>query len=277
VQRVSRNKLFDGHQDVYVHESVALGCSMRFGVFLPKDVELGTCPILFFLSGLTCTEQNVLTKAGAQRYCAEHGVILVCPDTSPRGTDVPDDAADDLGQGAGFYVNAVASPWSQHFQMYDYITDELRTLVLSSFPSSLRVGISGHSMGGHGALVMALRNPELFVSVSAFAPIVAPTRCPWGQKAFNAYLGPSGDLWRQYDATELVTRSQTSLPLILIDQGTSDPFLTSQLNPALFVQACEVTGQPCELRMHDGYDHSYYFIASFIGEHVARHARALRA
>lgn len=276
MQRIEHRACFGGWQDVYRHESTTLGCSMNFAVYLPPQAATDTLPVLYWLSGLTCTEQNFITKAGAQRYAAEHGVILIAPDTSPRGAEVPDAEGYDLGQGAGFYLNATALPWARHFRMYDYLVDELPALVESNLPSNDRRGIFGHSMGGHGALVIALRNPGRYRSISAFSPIVAPSQVPWGQKALEAYLGPDRQSWAQWDATELVRTAPERLP-ILIDQGSADEFLDGQLQPWRFKEAADAAGHPLLLRMQPGHDHSYYFIASFIGEHIAHHAAALRA
>ncbi len=276
MQRIEHRACFGGWQDVYQHESKVLGCTMNFAVYLPPQATAGKLPVLYWLSGLTCTEQNVITKAGAQRYAAEHGIILVAPDTSPRGKDVPDAEGYDLGQGAGFYVNATQAPWAKHFRMYDYVVDELPALVEAQLPATDARAISGHSMGGHGALVAALRNPGRYRSVSAFSPIVAPMQVPWGEKALTAYLGEDRAAWKQWDATELVASAREQLPL-LVDQGDADEFLSGQLKPELLRAACEAAGHPLELRMQPGYDHSYYFIASFIGEHVAHHTKALRA
>lgn len=247
---------------------------MRFGVFLPPGAEDRRRPVLFFLSGLTCTEQNVVTKAGAQRYCAEHGLILVAPDTSPRGDDVADAAGYDLGKGAGFYLTATQQPWSTHYKMDAYITEELPSL-LAEFTESRRFGITGHSMGGHGALVLALRNPGLYLSVSAFSPILTPSAVPWGQKAFGAYLGGDQEAWSAYDATALVAREGGEKLPLLIDQGSGDSFLDEQLPSTPFLAAAERGGHPVNYRLQPGYDHSYYFIASFMGDHVAHHAAAL--
>jgi S-formylglutathione hydrolase len=249
---------------------------MRFSVYRPPQAETGPVPVLYWLSGLTCTEENFTVKAGAQRYAAEHGVMLVAPDTSPRGLNLPgEDDAYDFGSGAGFYVDATEAPWSAQYRMYSYITGELPKLVLDEFPGDAeRQGVFGHSMGGHGALVCALRNPDLYRSVSAFAPIVAPTRVPWGKKAFCGYLGAERASWRKYDACELI-HDGARAPEILVDQGTVDGFLEEQLRPELLREACEATGQPLNLRMQDDYDHSYYFIASFVGDHIAHHAKAL--
>ena len=231
--------------------------------------------MLYWLSGLTCNEQNFITKAGAQRYAAEHGVILVAPDTSPRGDDVADADGYDLGKGAGFYVDATQAPWATHYRMYDYVVNELPALIEAQFPVTGARAISGHSMGGHGALVIALKNPGRYRSVSAFSPIVAPSQVPWGEKAFGAYLGDDRAAWRAFDATALVETATERLPL-LIDQGDADEFLDGQLKPHLLQAACEVAGHPIDLRLQPGYDHSYYFIQSFIGEHIAHHAKALR-
>ena len=232
--------------------------------------------MLYWLSGLTCTEQNFITKAGAQRYAAEHGVIIVAPDTSPRGDDVADAEGYDLGKGAGFYVNATQAPWSRHYRMYDYVVAELPALVEANFPVSDARAISGHSMGGHGALVIALKNPGRYRSVSAFSPIVAPSQVPWGEKAFTAYLGEDRAAWKSYDATALIAEASERLPL-LVNQGDADEFLANQLKPELLQAACAEAGHPLQLRLQPGYDHSYYFIESFIGEHIAHHAAALKA
>lgn len=275
MERLESHACYHGTQEVWTHRSDVLGCDMRFGVYLPPLAAHRACPVLYWLSGLTCTEQNFITKAGAQRYASEHGVILVAPDTSPRGAEVADAEGYDLGLGAGFYLNATQAPWSSHYRMYDYVVDELPALVEAHFGTSDARAISGHSMGGHGALVIALRNPQRYRSVSAFAPIVAPSQVPWGHKAFAAYLGEDREAWREWDATELVRRATRRLPL-LIDQGLADDFLATQLRPELLEAACEDAGYPLRLRRHPGYDHSYYFIASFIGEHIAHHAAALR-
>lgn len=276
MKRLEHRACFGGWQDVWEHASRVLGCTMRFGVYLPPQAAERACPAMYWLSGLTCTEQNFITKAGAQRYAAEHGVVIVAPDTSPRGPGVADDPADDLGQGAGFYVNATQAPWSQHYRMYDYVVDELPALVESHLPATGARGISGHSMGGHGALTIALRNPGRYRSVSAFSPIVAPSQVPWGQKAFAAYLGDHRSAWAAHDTVALIPESPERLKL-LIDIGDADPFLATQLQPERLREACSAAGHPLALRMQPGYDHSYYFVASFIGEHVAHHAEALRA
>ncbi|WP_379654564.1 S-formylglutathione hydrolase [Pseudoxanthomonas sp. UC19_8] len=277
MERIEHRACFGGWQDVYRHSSQVLGCHMNFAVYLPPQAQAGAkLPVLYWLSGLTCTEQNFITKAGAQRYAAEHGVIVVAPDTSPRGEEVADAEGYDLGKGAGFYVNATQQPWATHYRMDDYIVEELPALIEANFPVSDARSIFGHSMGGHGALAIALRNPQRYRSVSAFSPIVAPTQVPWGQKAFAAYLGEDREAWKAYDATELVKASAPRLPL-LIDQGDADEFLEGQLKPQLFAQAAAEVGYPITFRMQPGYDHSYYFMASFIGEHIAFHAAALRA
>ncbi|TXD38297.1 S-formylglutathione hydrolase [Lujinxingia vulgaris] len=275
MERVESYASFGGTQEVWKHRSEVLDCEMKFAVYLPPAAAEGPCPVLYWLSGLTCTEQNFITKAGAQRYAAEEGVIIVAPDTSPRGEDVADAEGYDLGKGAGFYVNATREPWAAHYQMHDYVVDELPALIEANFPVSEKRAIFGHSMGGHGALVLALRNPGRYASVSAFSPIVAPTQVPWGEKALGAYLGDDREAWKAWDATELVATATERLPL-LIDQGDSDQFLAEQLQPERLVGACEEVGHPIELRMQPGYDHSYYFIASFIGDHIRHHARALK-
>ena len=275
MERIEHRACFGGWQDVYRHRSEVLGCEMTVGVYFPPQVQQGPSPVLYWLSGLTCNEQNFITKAGAQRYAAEHGIILVAPDTSPRGDDVADADGYDLGKGAGFYVNATREPWSRHYRMYDYIVDELPAWVESDPSASNVRAISGHSMGGHGALTIALKNPGRYRSVSAFSPIVAPSQVPWGEKAFGAYLGDDRDAWKQYDAVALVGSATERLPL-LVDQGGDDEFLDGQLRPQLLQAACEAAGHPLALRIRPGYDHSYYFIASFIGEHIAHHAKAMK-
>lgn len=275
VQRIESHASSGGTQQVWSHASSATDCDMRFAIYLPPQAQRGPVPVLYWLSGLTCTEQNFITKAGAQRHAAEHGIAIVAPDTSPRGEGVPDAEGYDLGVGAGFYVDATQAPWAAHYRMDTYVVDELPALVEANFPVTDARAISGHSMGGHGALTLALRNPGRYRSVSAFSPIVAPSRVPWGQKAFAAYLGDDREAWKRHDATELVMASTEKLP-ILIDQGDADEFLQSQLKPEWLEAACAAAGHPLTLRMQPGYDHSYYFIASFIGEHTAYHARALR-
>lgn len=276
IERIEHRACFGGWQDVYRHGSDVLGCEMNVAVYLPPQAESGAkLPVLYWLSGLTCTEQNFITKAGAQRYAAEHGLILVAPDTSPRGEDVADTDGYDLGKGAGFYVDAEALPWARHYRMHDYVANELPALIEASFPASDARSICGHSMGGHGALTIALKHPGRYRSVSAFAPIVAPSQVPWGEKAFTAYLGPDREAWKAWDATVLVRTAAEKLP-ILIDQGQADEFLDSQLKPWLLEEAAQAAGHPLVLRMQPGHDHSYYFIASFIGEHIAHHAAALK-
>ena len=275
-ERLEHRACFGGWQDVYRHRSAALGCEMSVGVYLPPQAAGGPCPVLYWLSGLTCTEQNFITKAGAQRYAAEHGIVLVAPDTSPRGDDVADADGYDLGKGAGFYLNATREPWARHYRMYDYVVDELPAWVEANFRVTPARAISGHSMGGHGALTIALKNPGRYRSVSAFSPVVAPSQVPWGQKAFAAYLGDDREAWKAHDAVELVAHATERLPL-LVDQGTADEFLETQLRPQLLADACAAAGHPLRLNLREGYDHSYYFIASFIGEHIAHHAAALKA
>ena len=275
MQRLEHRACFGGWQDVYEHASATLGCTMRFAIYLPPQAADGPVPVLYWLSGLTCNEQNFITKAGAQRYAAEHGIAIVCPDTSPRGDDVADAEGYDLGKGAGFYVNATQAPWAAHYRMHDYVVEELPALVEAHFPVTTSRAISGHSMGGHGALVLALRNTGRYRSVSAFSPIVAPSKVPWGEKALTAYLGDDREAWKAWDACDLVKRASGKLPL-LVDQGGDDEFLDSQLRPQLLQAAAVAAGHPLQLRMRPGYDHSYYFIASFIGEHIAHHAAALR-
>ena len=275
MQRIEQHTSFDGRQEVWQHASTSTGTSMNVGVYLPPKALAGEkCPVLYWLSGLTCTEQNFITKAGAQQYAAQHNLILVAPDTSPRGDGVANDDAYDLGQGAGFYLNATQQPWAAHYRMEDYVVDELPALIEAHFPANDLRGISGHSMGGHGALTLALRHPGCYRSVSAFSPIVAPSQVPWGQKAFAAYLGPDEALWQQHDAVALIANAQERLTL-LVDQGDADDFLAGQLKPELLWKACAAVQHPLKLRMQQGYDHSYYFIASFIGDHIAHHAAAM--
>jgi S-formylglutathione hydrolase len=269
-------RCFDGTVGFYRHQSKTCNIEMRFAVYQPPQVKSQRVPVLYFLSGLTCSEENFITKAGAQRYAAEYGLMLVVPDTSPRNTGIAQENDDgDLGTGAGFYVDATEVPWRSHYQMYTYVVRELPALIADNFSvKSEKQGIFGHSMGGHGALVCALRNPNQYKSVSAFAPIVAPMRCPWGEKAFSHYLGTDQESWHTYDASELVLNANYRRP-ILIDQGTADKFLVEQLKPQLFEQACAKANQPLNLRMQAGYDHSYYFIATFIEDHIRHHAAAL--
>ncbi len=275
LERISRNKCFGGYQDVYRHESSSLGCTMRFAAYLPETYATRAPPILYYLSGLTCTEQNVVTKAGAQRHCAEHQLLWICPDTSPRGESIPDDPASDLGQGASFYVNATEGPWARNYRMFDYLTVELPKLVSDHLSDSPASGIFGHSMGGHGALMLALRRPDQYRSISAFSPVCAPSQCPWGQKAFAAYLGRDREAWKRYDSVELLA-THSGPPLeMLVDQGLEDPFLTEQLMPELLEQAAARGNHSLTLRRQAGYDHSYYFIASFIEDHIRHHAERL--
>ncbi|GAA0528082.1 S-formylglutathione hydrolase [Pigmentiphaga sp. GD03639] len=277
---ISLHQCFGGQQRFYRHDSSTIGLPMRFSVFLPTHAEAGPVPVLFYLAGLTCTEETFMIKAGAQRFAQQHGIMLVTPDTSPRGAGLPGETDSwDFGAGAGFYLDATQAPWNRHYRMYSYIVDELFGLVTSELPGDpARAGIFGHSMGGHGALVLALRNPGKFRSVSAFAPIAHPVDCPWGHKAFGNYLGPDRETWKQYDATELMRAARQPFPGgILVDQGLADQFLESQLRPEAFEAACQEAGQPLELRRHAGYDHGYYFISTFMEDHMAFHARALGA
>lgn len=277
IETVSRWKCFDGTVGVYRHESDAVNGEMTFSVYLPPAGDERPVPALWFLSGLTCTWENFVTKAGAQRHAAREDVALIVPDTSPRDAGIEGEDEDwDFGTGAGFYLDATEPPWSNHYRMETYVTDELRTLVNRNFPiDSSRHGITGHSMGGHGALVLGLKYPDLYGSISALAPIAAPIRSPWGTKAFTKYLGPDQSDWKQYDATELVQSGTTRSGTILIDQGTADSFLDEQLKPWLFEEACEASEQDLTLRMQEGYDHSYYFVATFIGDHIRHHAGRL--
>lgn len=282
LEKIGDHLSFGGRQLRFGHHSDVLGCAMKFSVFLPPDDSIrtadGKAPVLYWLSGLTCTDENFVHKAGAQRIAAILGIAIVCPDTSPRGADVAEapDGAWDLGLGAGFYVNATQAPWSNHYRMYDYVLNELPALVEATQPVSDELrAISGHSMGGHGALVMALRNPGRYRSVSAFAPIVAPSRCPWGRKAFSAYLGADEDTWLRYDASALVADA-LHLPT-LIDQGDADSFLQEQLQPQLLLASAESAGYPLEYRLRAGYDHSYYYISTFVEEHLRFHAAHLHS
>lgn len=274
-KQISANKMFGGTQYVFEHRSDANDCTMRVAVFMPPQIKDGTCPTLIWLSGLTCTEDNFTVKAGAQRMAAQLGLILVAPDTSPRGDDVPDDGAYDFGKGAGFYLNATQEPWAKNFQMETYIRDEL-TAWIKEDPACdpERIGISGHSMGGHGAISLHLKNPELFKTCSAFSPITSPSQVPWGQKAFKGYLGDNEADWAAYDSTALV-RQSPSKAHILIDQGSDDNFLEEQLRPEIFKAACNHAGQELTTRIQNGYDHSYFFIASFIEDHLRHHAAHL--
>ena len=275
MEQLSVNRSHGGTQGAYSHQSAATGTAMTFSVFVPDHAPGATLPVLWFLSGLTCTHANVTEKGEYRAACAEHGIIFVAPDTSPRGDDVPDDGDYDFGKGAGFYVDATQEPWSKHFKMRSYIEQELPALIAAEFPADLsRQGITGHSMGGHGALTMGLRNPDKFKSVSAFAPIVSPLNCPWGEKALSGYLGEDRKTWREYDACALI-EDGARLPALLVDQGEADTFLHAQLKPGLLALACRKAGIPATIRMQPGYDHSYYFISSFMAEHVAWHAERL--
>ena len=276
MQRIEQHASFGGRQEVWQHASRSTGTPMKFGIYLPEAALRGQkCPVLYWLSGLTCTEQNFITKAGAQQFAAQHQLILVAPDTSPRGEGVANDDAYDLGQGAGFYLNATQAPWAPHFRMEDYVVQELPALIEQHFPATDARGIFGHSMGGHGALTLALRHPGRYQSVSAFSPIVAPSQVPWGQKALKAYRGDDPAAWKQHDTVALIAGATERLPL-LVDQGDADEFRAEHLRPALLQAACDKAGHPLTLRMQPGYDHSYYFIASFMADHLAHHARALR-
>jgi S-formylglutathione hydrolase len=277
IETVSTARAFGGVQHVFKHRSAATGTDMRFAAFVPAQAAAKPAPVLWCLAGLTCTEENFTVKAGAQRVAAELGLILVCPDTSPRGEGVPDDPAGayDFGLGAGFYLDATETPWAQNYRMESYLIDELPGLVAESLPADMgRQGITGHSMGGHGALTLALRHPDRFASVSAFAPIASPIDCPWGQKALRGYLGEDQASWRRHDTTALIADG-ARLPDILVDQGTADSFLDSQLKPHLLAAACEQAGIPLTLRLQEGYDHSYFFIASFVEDHLRWHAARL--
>jgi len=274
---VSTSKAHGGVQGVYSHPSTATGTPMTFAVFVPDHAPGTKMPVLWYLSGLTCTHANAMEKAEYRAACAEHGIIFICPDTSPRGEGVADDEAYDLGQGAGFYVDATQEPWAPQFQMRSYIEEELPAHISANFPVDMaRQGICGHSMGGHGALTIALRNPGRYRSVSAFSPIVSPLNCPWGEKALSAYLGSDRAAWREYDACALIENG-ARLPDLLVDQGTADNFLDEQLKTHLLEQAAAGSGMPVTLRMQEGYDHSYYFISTFMAEHVGWHAERLQA
>jgi S-formylglutathione hydrolase len=272
---LSTNRAHGGTQGVYTHASAATGTPMTFSVFVPDHAPGAKLPVLWFLSGLTCTHANVTEKGEYRAACAQAGIIFVAPDTSPRGDDVPDDEGYDFGKGAGFYVDATQEPWAKQFRMRSYIEHELPALIAAEFPADMaRQGITGHSMGGHGALTMALRNPEKFRSVSAFAPIVSPLNCPWGEKALGGYLGEDKAAWREYDACALI-EDGARLPDLLVDQGEADNFLHEQLKPGLLALACRKAGIPATIRMQPGYDHSYYFISTFMADHVAWHAARL--
>ncbi|MBM1171510.1 S-formylglutathione hydrolase [Microvirga arabica] len=276
-ETVSQSRCFGGTQFVYRHVSRETSTPMRLAAFVPPQAKDGKVPVVWFLSGLTCTEENFTVKAGAQRVASELGLMLIAPDTSPRGEGVPDDpeGAYDFGLGAGFYVDAVQEPWAKHYRMRSYIEQELPTLVAENLPADMsRQGITGHSMGGHGALTIALRNPDRFKAVSVFAPIASPMNCPWGEKALSGYIGANRSAWRDYDACALI-EGGARLSDLLVDQGTADSFLDTQLKPRLLEQACAKAGQPLTLRMQEGYDHSYFFIATFIEDHLRWHAQRL--
>ena len=275
LENLSQNKVAGGWHKQYTHDSNELNCTMRFAIFLPPNATKDNpVPVLYWLSGLTCTDENFMQKAGAFNKAAELGIAIVAPDTSPRGEGVADDEQYDLGQGAGFYLNATEKPWSDHFQMYSYIVDELPQLIEENFPVSKIKSISGHSMGGHGALTIGLKNSDQYQSISAFSPIVNPMQAPWGKKAFTEYLGSDFSTWKDYDTCELLKLQKTSLP-ILVDQGDADQFLEEQLKPESLVQAAEVNGSEVKLRMQPGYDHSYFFISSFIDDHLEFHSKYL--
>ncbi len=272
---IAATKCFGGWLKRYKHPSTSLNCDMIFAVYLPPQAETQNVPVLWWLSGLTCTDENFMQKAGAQRIAAELGIAIICPDTSPRGLDLPGEHDSyDFGSGAGFYVNATQEPWKTHYRMYDYITQELPALVMANLPLNGRESISGHSMGGHGALVLALRQPDRYASVSAFAPITNPSNCPWGEKAFSGYLGAYRGTWAQYDACKLISTRQSQQELF-VDQGEADNFKTEQLRPDQLQAVCKEVGHPLIYRSHSDYDHSYFFIASFIEDHLRYHAKHL--
>ncbi|NAW91887.1 MULTISPECIES: S-formylglutathione hydrolase [unclassified Vibrio] len=276
IENISQAKVFEGWHKQYTHSSQVLGCSMRFAIYLPPQAAYQSVPVLYWLSGLTCSDENFMQKAGAFQSAAKLGIAIVAADTSPRGEGVPDDpqGAYDFGLGAGFYLNATQAPWDKHYQMYSYIVQELPALIEQHFPVNQQRAIAGHSMGGHGALTIGLKNPQRYRSISAFSPISNPIHCPWGQKAFRHYLGNNLQDWKQYDAVELLTTHSSSLP-ILVDQGEEDPFLHQQLKPERLLAAAQASNSQLSLRMHKGYDHSYFFIQSFIDDHLAFHAQHL--
>lgn len=276
VQTLSEQRCYGGTQGFYEHQSSETGTSMRFAVFQPPAAKEGPVPALYYLAGLTCTEETATIKAGAQAHAAEHGLMLVMPDTSPRGAGIEGEDDDwDFGSAAGFYLDATNPPWDRNYRMYSYVVSELPAIIEANFPAhGTARGIFGHSMGGHGALTIALKNPDRYQSVSAFAPICAPLHCPWGHKALGNYLGPDQSQWGRYDACELISQQPTQHKL-LVDQGLADQFLEEQLMPERLEAACQASGQPLELRRHEGYDHSYYFIQTFMGDHIAHHASAL--
>ncbi len=276
IENIATNKSFEGWNKQYSHRSNTLNCKMNFTIYLPPQASASNkVPVLYWLSGLTCTDENFIQKAGAQRMAAQLGMAIVAPDTSPRGDDVADDEGYDLGKGAGFYLNATQAPWSSHYKMYDYIVTELPELIESHFPVNDKRAISGHSMGGHGALTIALKNSHRYLSVSAFSPISNPVNCPWGQKAFNTYLGKDQSTWQQYDASVLMANAEKKIPA-LVDQGLDDNFLAEQLKPDALKAAAKKSQYPLELRQHPGYDHSYFFIASFMEEHLHFHYKYLK-
>ena len=275
LETLSEARAHGGVQGVYRHASGATGTAMTFAVFVPRHEPGARLPVLWYLSGLTCTHANVMDKGEYRAACAEHGIVFVAPDTSPRGRAVPDAEAYDFGQGAGFYLDATQEPWAKHFRMRSYVEDELPALIAERFPADMaRQGITGHSMGGHGALTVALRNPGRFRSVSAFAPIVAPSEVPWGEKALSGYLGADRATWREYDAVALI-EDGARLPELLVDQGMADQFLVAQLRPHRLAEACETAGISAAIRLREGYDHSYLFVSSFMARHVAWHAERL--
>ncbi len=282
IETISETSCFGGMIGFYRHASAANNCDMQFSVFVPPQAANGKVPVLTFLSGLTCTEENFMVKSGAQRVAAELGLMLVSPDTSPRGDGVPDDPDKDydFGLAAGFYLNASEAPWSEHYHMYDYVTQELRQIIFDNFPGNAeRHGLTGHSMGGHGALTIGLKNPDIYHSLSAFAPICTTLHSPWGKKALGYYMGSDTSTWHDYDACEVArnVKNASSFRKILVDQGAADAFLVEQLKPELLQAACEASGLPLELRIHEGYDHGYYFISTFIADHLRHHADQLNS
>ncbi|RJY09783.1 S-formylglutathione hydrolase [Aurantiacibacter aquimixticola] len=277
LEHISTSRCYAGEQQVWRHESAATGTPMTFAIYIPDHEEGAKLPVLWWLSGLTCTHENAMIKCEYKRAAAEHGMIVVCPDTSPRGEGVPDHEDYDFGQGAGFYVDATQDPWAKHFQIRSYIEDELPALIAKSFPVDMdRQGISGHSMGGHGALTVSLRNPGRFHSTSAFAPIVSPLNCPWGDKALTGYLGEDRQAWREYDSVALI-EDGARLDEVLVDQGTADEWLDGELKTHLFEEACRDAGMNATIRMQEGYDHSYFFVSTFVSDHIAWHAERLKA
>ncbi|MBH5321682.1 S-formylglutathione hydrolase [Aurantiacibacter sediminis] len=277
MQQVSTTRSFGGEQQVWRHDSAATGTPMTFAIYIPDHEAGAKLPVLWWLSGLTCTHENAMTKGHYQQACAEHGIAFICPDTSPRGEDVPDDETYDFGQGAGFYVNATQDPWAKHFHMRRYVEEELPALVAEHFPLDMeRQAITGHSMGGHGALTVSLRNQGRFRSTGAFSPIVSPLNCPWGEKALGGYLGDDRSAWREYDACALIEEG-ARLDHLRVEQGMADDFLVEQLKTHLLAEACEKAGMEADIRLHDGYDHSFFFISTFIADHIAWHAEHLKA